>query len=106
MAGDKAFLAETLDLQQAGLRYTATAGFSGWLPGRGFHQEPQSWQRRRRRGARRWNRSQLVTATRLHRRDNGQLRIKKPAPAIIAAHYECDGKILERGDVEQLNAVA
>ena len=33
-------------------------------------------------------------------------RMKNPAPAIIAAHYECDGKILESYDVEQLNAVA
>jgi hypothetical protein len=33
-------------------------------------------------------------------------RMKKPAPAIVSAHYERDGEILENYDVEQLNAVA
>jgi hypothetical protein len=33
-------------------------------------------------------------------------RMKKPAPAIIAAHYECDGKIIENSDAEALKAVA
>jgi hypothetical protein len=33
-------------------------------------------------------------------------RMKKPAPAIVAAHYECDGKIIENYDAEALKAVA
>jgi hypothetical protein len=33
-------------------------------------------------------------------------RTKQPAPAIVSAHYERDGEILENYDAEQLNAVA
>jgi hypothetical protein len=32
-------------------------------------------------------------------------RMKKPPPAIIAAHYETDGEVIERYDAEVLRAL-